>query len=200
MPNDNLQAPPRVLSRTPHRVRVSAVLFTLIVMSSIIAAVMVSRDGDDSSSPSSPRLPANGVSTTTATTISTRTEITSRLRQILKVRDTALLARDADLLSGIYTIDCECLEDGRTLIRRLRKERIVWKGVRTDVAIKSTEEVNDRLWIVVATISTPTVRIETESGRLVRIVPPERNLVRFALAKPKNEEGWLLGHASTFER
>jgi hypothetical protein len=51
----------------------------------------------------------------------------------------------------------------------------------------------------VAVVRTPSVRIETESGRLLRTVPPERNLVRFALTKPQNAEEWLLGHASTFE-
>lgn len=137
--------------------------------------------------------------TSTATTISTQIEVTSRLREILQVRDEALLARDADLLSGIYTVDCECLEDGRALINQLLQKNIVWRGVRTEVAVTNTEEVNDRLWIVVATIQTPSVRIETESGQLIRIVPPERNRVRFALAKPQNGKEWLLGHASTFD-
>lgn len=67
----------------------------------------------------------------------------------------------------------------------------------TSIAVQSVEEVNDRLWVVVASVKTPPVRIETESGRLVRIVPAERNRVRFALAKPTNEEEWLLGHASS---
>jgi hypothetical protein len=102
-------------------------------------------------------------------------------------------------LSEVYTVDCECLRDGQELIRQLHRENIIWKGVKTDISIKSAEEVNDRLWIVVATVRTPSVRIETEAGKLVRIVPPEQNTVRFALAKPQSEEEWLLGHASTFE-
>lgn len=125
--------------------------------------------------------------------------MTSRLRSILDVRDRALLTRDAELLSEIYTIDCECLKDGQALIEQLQRENIIWKGVKTDILIRSAEEVNDRLWIIVATVRTPSVRIETEAGELVRIVPPEKNLVRFALAKPRNKEEWLLGHASTFE-
>ena len=102
-------------------------------------------------------------------------------------------------MSGVYTIDCECLKDGEALIQQLRKENVLWKGVKTNIDIRSAEEVNDRLWIVVAIVGTPSVRIETEAGRLIRIVPPERNLVRFALAKPQNEEEWLLGNASTIE-
>jgi hypothetical protein len=96
----------------------------------------------------------------------------------LAIRDRALVARDAQLLSDVYTIDCECLEDGKALIQQLRKQNVVWKGVKTKIDIRSAEEVNDRLWIVIATVGTPSVRIETEAGRLVRIVPPERNLVR----------------------
>jgi hypothetical protein len=135
--------------------------------------------------------------TTTTVTISTRTLITSRLDEILKVRDRALLTRNARLLSDIYTVDCRCLTDGKSLIQQLRRENIVWKGVSTSIAVQSVEEINDRLWVVVASVKTPPVRIETESGRLVRIVPAERNRVRFALAKPTNEEEWLLGHASS---
>ena len=117
----------------------------------------------------------------------------------MEVRDRALITRNAKLLSGVYTIDCECLKDGIALIQQLRNENVVWKGVKTKIDIRSAEEVNDRLWIVIATVRTPSVQIETEQGRLVRIVPSERNFVRFALAKPQNEGEWLLGHASTIE-
>jgi hypothetical protein len=178
-----------------------AVLFTLVVTSSAVIVALISEEDNNPSSFPSETTAGNGTTseTSTRTTTSTRSEITSRLREILQVRDRALLARDADQLSDIYTIDCECLEDGQALINQLHKENIVWRGVRTEVAVTSTEEVNDRLWIVVATVETPSVRIETESGRLVRIVPPERNRVRFALARPQNENEWLLGHASTVD-
>ena len=82
---------------------------------------------------------------------------------------------------------------------QLRKEGIVWKGVKTSVTVRNAEEVNERLWILTAVVATPSVRVETESGRLVRTVPPEQNLVRFALARPQNEQEWLLGHASIFD-
>jgi hypothetical protein len=174
-------------------------VITFVVASSAVIGFLVSQ-GDNNPSPiPSDQVAGSGTTSTTstATTISTQIEVTSRLREILQVRDEALLARDADLLSGIYTVDC--LEDGRALINQLLQKNIVWRGVRTEVAVTNTEEVNDRLWIVVATIQTPSVRIETESGQLIRIVPPERNRVRFALAKPQNEKEWLLGHASTFD-
>jgi hypothetical protein len=200
MPKDSdTQVPAGGPRTTTYRGRLFVVLLALIGAAIFLAGIVVSRKSNDPiSQPSTDQLAENGT-TTTSITIPTRAEVTSRLRSILGVRDKALLARDAKLLSEIYTIDCECLEDGQALIRQLQEENIVWKGVRTQVSIKSAEEVNDRLWIVVATVRTPSVRIETEGGRLVRIVPPEQNSVRFALAKPQGEEEWLLGHASTFE-
>ena len=195
------QSPPSTFSGSSRRRRLSAVLITFVVASSAVIGFLVLQGGNNPSSIPSEQMPGSSTTSTTstATTVSTQIEVTSRLREILQVRDKALLARDADLLSGIYTVDCECLEDGRALINQLLQKNIVWRGVRTEVAVTSTEEVNNRLWIVVATVQTPSVRIETESGQLIRIVPPERNRVRFALAKPQNEKEWLLGHASTFD-
>ena len=196
MPNEDPQVLPEASPSASRGGRISVVLFVIVLAVLVAVGAMVSRSEEATSSAPSSSRPAGGGSTTTTIAVA-KTEITSRLREILKVRDRALLARDARLLSDIYTVDCKCLEDGKALIRQLRKENVVWKGVSTNITIENTEEVDDRLWIVVATVQTPPVRIETEAGRLVRIVPEERNRVRFALAKPMNEEEWLLGHASS---
>jgi hypothetical protein len=196
MPNEDPQVLPEASPSASRGGRISVVLFVIVLAVLVAVGAMVSRSEEATSSAPSSSRPAGGGSTTTTIAVA-KTEITSRLREILKVRDRALLARDARLLSDIYTVDCKCLEDGKALIRQLRKENVVWKGVSTNITIENTEEVDDRLWIVVATVQTPPVRIETEAGRLVRIVPAERNRVRFALAKPMNEEEWLLGHASS---
>jgi len=137
------------------RGRLYVVLLVLAVASIVTLGIVVSRDDRPTPASSSGHLAAN--TATTATKISTQTEITARLREILEVRDRALLARNAKLLTDIYTVDCECLEDGRALIQQLRKENIVWRGVRTDITIQSTDQVNDRLWIVVAVVRTPEV-------------------------------------------
>jgi hypothetical protein len=158
----------------------------------------MTRSGDPDA-PSSVTPSSSQTAAQPTTTIGVQTELVARLREILEVRDRALSVRNPDLLSDIYTIDCKCLKDGRALIATLRKEAVVWKGVRTSLAVRDIEEVNDRLWIIIADVTTPSVRIETESGRLIRMVPPERNRVRFALAKPVNENEWLLGHASAFD-
>jgi hypothetical protein len=200
MSQDNdIQASPGASRAATYRGRQYAALSVLVGVLTLIAAVVVVTRSDDESPPSQPSSGLAADGETTTTTMPLRTEVISRLRSILKVRDKALLSRDADLLSGIYTVDCECLKDGRALIQQLLRENIVWRGVTTRISIKSAEEINDRLWVVVATVETPSVRIETEDGKLVRTVPPERNLVRFALAKPENEEKWLLGNASAFE-
>ena len=196
MPNEDPQVLPEASPSASRGGRISVVLFVIVLAVLVAVGAMVSRSEEATSSAPSSSRPAGGGSTTTTIAVA-KTEITSRLREILKVRDRALLARDARLLSDIYTVDCKCLEDGKALIRQLRKENVVWKGVSTNMTIESIEKVNDRLWIVVATVRTPPVRIEPEAGRLVRIVPSERNRVRFALAKPTNEEEWLLGHASS---
>jgi hypothetical protein len=179
MPMDNdSQTPPRGASYVAsHRGRFYVGVLALVVASIVIAGAVMSRDSK-SATPSTTSNAAESSTTATSAIVSTRTEVTSRLREILAIRDRALVARDAQLLSDVYTIDCECLEDGKALIQQLRKQNVVWKGVKTKIDIRSAEEVNDRLWIVIATVGTPSVRIETEAGRLVRIVPPERNLVR----------------------
>ena len=170
MPNEDPQVLPEASPSASRGGRISVVLFVIVLAVLVAVGAMVSRSEEATSSAPSSSRPAGGGSTTTTIAVA-KTEITSRLREILKVRDRALLARDARLLSDIYTVDCKCLEDGKALIRQLRKENVVWKGVSTNITIENTEEVDDRLWIVVATVQTPPVRIETEAGRLVRIVP-----------------------------
>jgi hypothetical protein len=196
MPIEEHPGPPSP-STTFARSGQAMALLAALAIALLVVGIFVARDDDQSTTSASTANP-NDPATTTVPTVAERTEILLRLQEVLAIRDQAILTRNADLLDGIYTVDCKCLEDGRSLIQQLRKERIVWKGVRTRIVVEETDEVNDRLWTVVATVTTPSVRIETESGQLVRVVPPERNLVRFGLARPLNGEEWLLGHASTF--
>jgi hypothetical protein len=100
------------------------------------------------------------------------------------------------LLDDIYTVDCNCLKDGRAAIRQLREEKVVWKGLSTSLTVQKTQRVNDRLWEIIGVLSTPAVQVENETGGLLRTVPPERNQLRFALAKPIDADEWLLGHVS----
>jgi hypothetical protein len=125
MSKDNPQAPQRTSGSMRHRVWLVALM--ALMASVIIVGAVISRADDESSLPLTRNFPD---SQTTVTTISPQAEVTSRLREILSTRDKALLARNAALLSRVYTVDCSCLKAGRALITQLRKERIVWKGSR----------------------------------------------------------------------
>jgi hypothetical protein len=189
-------APPPLPPRGPSRaVWVTAIATALLV--AVAAALLTTRsDGEAVGSlPPEPSAPPTTASPTT-TTIDTETEVVARLREILRVRDRAILNRNAKLLDDIYTVDCNCLKDGRTAIQQLRREKVVWRGLSTRLAVQQIERVNDRLWAVTGVVSTAEVRIEGESGELVRVIPPERNQLRFALAKPLGVDEWLLGHVS----
>jgi hypothetical protein len=194
---EDQSAPPPPTPRGPSRAAwVAATATALLVVTVVVAVLMTRGDGEAVGSPSpDPSAPQTTASPTT-TTIDTQTEVVARLREILRVRDRALLNRNASLLDGIYTVDCNCLKDGRAAIRRLRQGRVVWKGLSSRLTVQQAERVNDRLWIVTGVLSTAAVRIESELGELVRVIPPERNLLRFALAKPLDVDEWLLGHVS----
>ena len=189
-------APPPPTPRGPARAVWIAATTTALLVAVAAAFLMTRSDGDAAGSPApESSVPATTASPTT-TTIDTETEVVARLREILRVRDKAILSRNAKLLDDIYTVDCNCLKDGRNAIQRLRQENIVWKGLSTRLAVQQIERVNDRLWAVTGVVNTPEVRIESELGELVRVIPPERNQLRFALAKPLGADEWLLGHVS----
>jgi hypothetical protein len=72
-----------------YRSRLFVALLLLIGASIVVAAFVVSRGGGESVPQSSTERLAESGTTTTATTIPTRTEVASRLRSILEVRDRA---------------------------------------------------------------------------------------------------------------
>jgi hypothetical protein len=137
--------------------------------------------------------------TTPRSTIGTREEVVARLHQILQVRDQAIQTRNPLLLDGIYTIDCPCLKGDQQLIRNLRLEQRMWRGVKVSIAVREAERINDRLWTVSAVVTTSSFEITTESGVVLREIPQGRELSRFALARPMNQEEWLLGQASVIQ-
>jgi hypothetical protein len=61
------------------------------------------------------------------------------------------------------------------------------------------EQINERLWMISALVTTHPFKIERESGEVVRSIPRGKELSRFALAKPVGEADWLLGQASLIE-
>lgn len=134
-------------------------------------------------------------------TIDTRDEVVARLHSIFRARDQAIQTRNPSILNGIYTIDCPCLKGDRALIEGLKKSGLVWRGIKVDLVVEKTEQVNERLWIISALVKTSSFNIERESGETVRSVPSGQEHSRFALARPTGQEEWLLGRASvTAER
>lgn len=194
--HDRHQLPPSPAPRgAAHKatwVAVAAVGLLLVA----IAAVLVTRS-DAKSTAVLPSQTVPAISTTApTTTLKPQDEVIGRLREILRIRDRALATRDANLLETIYTVDCNCLPQSRALIRRLRKEHVVWNGLSTSLKVQQVQKVNDRLWIVIGVLSTSTARIEDESGNLIEVAPGEKDRFRFAVVKPVDSQDWLLGYAS----
>jgi hypothetical protein len=199
---DDHPAPPPPTPRGPSRRTAWLAAAAVVLLVVVAAAAILTTRGDggaaESSSPESSFPQTTAPPTTTK--VDLRNEIVARLRQILRVRDRALETRNSSLLSSIYTVDCPCLQGDRDAIRRLRRNHEVWRGVATSISVEKLEQVNERLWIINAFFVATPFRVENESGDFIRKTPGERNLSRFALAKPIGHEEWLLGHVSLIEQ
>jgi hypothetical protein len=72
---------------------------------------------------------------------------------------------------------------------------VVWDGASTSIQLRSQQQVTKQQWIIVAVMSGAPFRIMKESGKLIRSVPAESEVLHFALAKPTGQDLWLLGNA-----
>jgi hypothetical protein len=125
-----------------------------------------------------------------------RTEIISRLREILRIREEAYRLRSSDMLASIYSRDCPCLSsDGDAIDELLRKKRI-WDGVGTSIEVREATMINGRVWTIVGLFKSEALYIKTEDGRLVGAEPAGEDLFKFTLVKPQGERDWLLGLVS----
>jgi hypothetical protein len=170
-----------------------AVLALLIVLAVTTRLVGPSESSASTANAATDKLPR---STVASTTVGTRDEVVGRLHQIFRIRDRAIQTRNTRELNNVYTIDCPCLKGDRALIDRLKKERLVWRGIKVSLSIEGVERVSDRLWIVNALVKTSAFEIRRESGETVQRVPPGQERSRFALARPIGQDAWLLGQAS----
>lgn len=138
----------------------------------------------------------------TVTSDNTRTSrgrIVSRLEEILQAREAAYHFRNTELLREIYSEDCPCLANDKQAIDELIETNRIWAEIETSINVRSTKEVNDRLWIVVALFSSKSLRVETEGGKLVKTEPPGSDLFEFTLVKPHGGHDWLLGFVTILE-
>jgi hypothetical protein len=178
-------------------------LFVLTLMAIVIGvALFVSTRGDNagnSNSSSQSRLEGTIASSTTTRKSDTKSEVVTRLGEILEIREQAFRERDASLFDDVYTSNCACLRAGRDAIAALKKERVRWKDRSISIEVESARSVNNKLWEVVALFVSDSFRIETEEGMLVRDVPAERLRYRFLIVRASDASPWLLGSASPVE-
>jgi hypothetical protein len=179
-------------------VLVGLMIAVLLVLGIFASIAQLRRSSNDSASPAT--MPSRTSATTaSSSTISTAEEVLARLREIFRTRDQAIRTRNPLLLDDIFTVDCPCLKGDQQLIRKLRQERLLWRGVKISLDVQDMEKVNDRLWTATAVVTTSPFEITTESDVVVRRVPGGREFSRFALARPTGTGDWLLGQASVIE-
>jgi hypothetical protein len=185
--------------RHRYRSALAALLVGVVLLSVIFVLLTQStRPGDRVASPIT-TLSGSPEATNVPSTISTRQDIVARIHQIFRVRDRAIQSRNSILLDEIYTVDCPCLTGDRQLIRTLKTDGLVWRGIEVSLDVQEVERVNDRLWTVSALVNTSSFEVVDESGSVVREILPGQEYSRFALAKPIGHDSWLLGQASVIE-
>jgi hypothetical protein len=199
MPNKD--HPPAASPRKrPWVVHGMAVASVILLTGAVLFAFVVATDDDRDTTTPIGKVP---ISTTTSpqttTTLDPHAELVARLRAILARREAAYSQRNPDILKEIYTVDCPCLKSDSNAIRELVSEDYIWVGGETSIKVRRLERVTARMWIIVADFTSEALRIETESGRLVRTEPRGSDRFQFVLAMPTGSTQWLLGRASSYE-
>jgi hypothetical protein len=181
-------------STTPRRLALAASLTAGI----LLVGLTLSRE-----EPEAPLTAAQGsLPPSSATVRSTTTSadvVVARLREVLRIRESAYRSRNPDVLRSIYSNDCPCLVSDETAILELLEQHYVWRGIGTSIEVRSVRKVHDRLWNIIAVFRSEALRIETEGGRLIRMEPAGSNLFKFTMVKPRGSLHWLLGLTSMAE-
>jgi hypothetical protein len=187
---------PQATSARPKVPRGALVILGILAVSGLVFTTLISRDengGVEASDESTTR------SSATATTVNLEVELVIRLREILGRRDVAYRERDPSILEDIYAVDCPCLKSDSNAIQELIKEDSLWVGGETSIRVRRLERVTEKMWVVIADFRSEPLRIETESGRVVRNEPRGSEQFQFVLVRPTGSTEWLLGRASSFD-
>jgi hypothetical protein len=176
--------------------RLLAIGLAAILPVAVVLAVLVTRE--DGRAARSTLAPSSSVAVPTTTTLDTRSELTRRLEEILKIRDRAFQARDSQILKDIYTVDCPCLEGDGNAIQELIDNDYHVVGGATSIRLHRVSRASARLWLIVADFRSAPLRIETDDGRLIREEPGGSELFQFALSRPSGSNEWLLGRATAY--
>ena len=175
--------------------RLLAVALVAILPAAIVAVLVTREDGRVTTPVSAP---TSAVARPTTTSLDTRTEVTERLVEILKIRDGAFKDRDRGILADIYTADCPCLEGDQNAIQELINNDYQIVGGATSVRPRRITRASERLWLIVADFRSAPLRIEAKDGKLIREEPGGSELFQFALSKPDDSDEWLLGRAIAY--
>jgi hypothetical protein len=176
--------------------RLLALGLAAILPMAVVLAVLVTRE--DSRATRSTLAPSSSVAVPTTTSLDTRSELTGRLEEILKIRDRAFQSRDSQILKDIYTIDCPCLEGDEHAIQELIDNDYHVVGGATSIRLHRVSRASARLWLIIADFRSAPLRIETDDGRLIREEPGGSELFQFALSRPSGSNEWLLGRATAY--
>ena len=194
--DDRVSAP---WSKGSKALRPAWILVAILVIAGLAFTVFRVRDDGGPAESSQNEVTDSPSTSHTTANIDERTELVSRLKEILAERRRAYRIRDPKVLASIYTVDCPCLESDTNAIRELINEDYVWVGGETSIQIRRTEQVTARMWTIIAEFSSEPLRIETRSGGLVRKEAEDRSLFQFVLSKPSGSSQWLLGRASSYK-
>jgi hypothetical protein len=193
MQNENHEAPP-----TPSRRLTGVALAAGLLVVVLLSVLVFTREDEVGVNEPRPSPTSVGTSTTSVKQNS-RTEIVERLKSILKTRDEAFRNRAAVMLDDVYTVDCPCLEGDRNAIKELTSNNYHVVGGATSIRVHKVDRVTERLWLVIADFRSAPLRVESESGELIRKEPAGSDLFQFALSKPPGSTEWLLGQATAYK-
>jgi hypothetical protein len=193
MRKEDHEAPP-----TPSRRLICVALAAGLLVVVLLSVLLLTRE-DEVGVNESRVSPTSGGTSTTSVRRNSRTEIVERLKSILKTRDEAFRNRAAGMLNDVYTVDCPCLEGDRNAIKELMSNNYHLVGGTTSIRVHKVDRVTERLWLVIADFRSAPLRIESESGELIRKEPAGSDLFQFALSKPTGSAEWLLGQATAYK-
>jgi hypothetical protein len=97
--------------------------------------------------------------------------VVQRFRQMMQVRQVALLRRDAGLLGAIYTPNSPNLRRDRHEIDALLQGHKRWVDLTLPVGVLHAYQVSSGRWMVIAVLGRSSARLVTDDGQLLRDVP-----------------------------
>lgn len=92
-------------------------------------------------------------------------------RQLMQLRQAALLRRDAALLAAIYTPNSPNLRRDQREITALLQGHKRWVGLTLPVGVLNAYQLSGGRWMVVAVLGRSDARLVTDDGQLLRDVP-----------------------------